>query len=171
MNNEQITVNFKNLSAEEREQLMTLVKKANTSKPEPWWKGTEFDIKNGERYFYIQGNGGMMETIYCDWQRDDERITLGNACKDKAYMEQRAREIRLDNWVHNFAEVVNEKWEPDWDNKNENKCWCYYDISNSKWFVCNTNWCKNQGTVYFKTKKLAQRCIDEIILPFERGEL
>lgn len=36
MNNEQITVNFKNLSAEEREQLMTLVKKANTSKPEPW---------------------------------------------------------------------------------------------------------------------------------------
>lgn len=168
MNNEQITVNFENLTTEEREQFMALVRKAN--KPAPWWKRTEFDIRGGDICHYVTVNGDVSTTnLIC--KSNDSRVTFGNAYKDRAYMEQRAQEIKLDNLIHNFAHVVNEDWEPDWKRHAQKKYFCSYNYIAYKWEVCCNEVLRTHGAIYFKSEELAQRCIDEIILPFERGEL
>lgn len=168
--NEQITVNFENLSEKERNKLMSLIEKANTP-PQKWWKGTEFDIHNNDRFYTVAHNSSVYILTNKNWTIDKEAISFGNACKDKSYMEQRAKEIKLDNLIHNFAHVVNEGWTPNWDNKNEIKWYIYYDYNFEKYETFNYCKVKDVGAVYFKSKEAAQRCIDEIIIPFEKGEL
>lgn len=168
--NEQITVNFENLNEDERNQFMTLVTKANTPKKK-WWEGTEFDVKERDTYYMIISSSTVAPNTNLEVMTDKKTIEFGNACKDKSYMEQRAREIKLDNLIHNFAHVVNEGWMPDWDDRRESKWSICYDYDFEKYEVGSYCRVRDVGAVYFKSEKAAQRCVNEIILPFERGEL
>ena len=164
-----ITVNLENLTDAERQQLMSLVEKSKKAKQ--WWEGTKFDIKENENYYTILPSGGVEADRQFCTQVDGNRINFGNACKDRDYMERRAKEIKLYNLLSNFAEVVNEGWTPNWKDKYEEKYCLYYDCFQDKWHTIYTFFAKYPTEVYFKSKELAQRAINEIILPFERGEL
>lgn len=172
MSNEKMTieVNMGNLSEDEKEQFKSLIEKANMPPQKKWWVNTEFDIDAGERYYYINSKGGVFDTINNN-RIDKEIIGFGNACKDKTYIKQRIKEMRCVNLITNFAHVVNGQWREDWNNMNERKYYCRYNQNAREWNVAFENFSKIPGVAYFKSRALAQRCIDEIILPFERGEL
>lgn len=172
MSNEKMTieVNMGNLSEDERAQFKLLIEKANTPPQKKWWVNTVFDIDAGERYYYINSKGGVFDSINNSWI-EKEIIDFGNACKDKTYIEQRTKEMRRVNLITNFAHVVNGQWREDWSNMNERKYYCCYNQNAREWNVAFENFSKVPGVAYFKSRALAQRCIDEIILPFERREL
>lgn len=90
--------------------------------------------------------------------------------KNKEFMEEKAKEIKLYNLLRNFSFEVNDDWEPDWENGNEYK----YTISKENeliWKPTRYITFKIINGIYFKSKELAQRAIDEIVIPFEEGRL
>lgn len=85
-------------------------------------------------------------------------------------MERRAQEIKLYNLLSNFAYDVNEGWVPNWDDKKDK----YHIIYNNKlmiWEIRVAVYSRYPHIVYFRTSELARRAINEIVIPFERGEL
>ena len=164
-----ISVNLENLTDAERQQLVAIVEKSQ--KPKKWWKDTKFDVKRNEEYEYIHCDGTIRNDTNINSMLDSDVIAFGNACKDKAYMKRRAKEIKLYNLLSNFAEVVNEGWKPNWKDDDEMKCHILHHHYDKKWVATATYICRHPNGVYFKSEELAQRAIDEIVLPFERGEL
>ena len=160
-----ITVNLENLTDAECQQLRDIVEKSQ--KPKRWWEGTKFDVKEDEWHYYIDNDG---EVEKCCKITAEKRL-FGNACTDREYMERRAKEIELYNLLSNFAEVVNEGWQPDWKYEEEVKYHILRNHKNGIWGISVACWAGSLNGVYFKTEELAQRAIDEIVLPFERGEL
>ena len=173
MSNEKMTieVNVGNLGEDEREQFKSLIEKANTPPQKKWWEGTEFDIHNNDRFYTVAHAGSVYTLTNRDWATDKKAISFGNACKDRNYIKQRTKDIWYANLIANFAHVVNGQWREDWSNMNERKYYCRYNQNAREWNVAFENFSKMPGVAYFKSRALAQRCIDEIILPFERGEL
>lgn len=82
-------------------------------------------------------------------------------------MERRAKEIRLYNLLSNFAYQVNEGWEPNWDDENEDKWFARFNFLN-QWQPAFINLMRYPNMVYFKTKELTQRAIEEVIVPYEK---
>lgn len=177
MNKNKITItvdisdfNTNNLTEEEKVQLAKLIDKANTPPQKEWWEDTIFDIKKGTGYYYINQVGSPAPTVHTgDWL-DRASLRFGNACEDKTYMEQRAKEIKCSNRIANFAKVVNGDWEADWSNSAEKKYYIFFAHTTNQYESGWTAVCQEDGVTYFKSEELAQRCIDEVILPLERGD-
>lgn len=133
-------------------------------------KDDPFRINREDIVYYISSNGGISSFKFSNDKLNKELVNYGNTCKDKAYMERRAKEIRLYNLLSNFAYQVNEGWEPNWDDENEDKWLARFNFLN-QWQPAFINLMRYPNMVYFKTKELAQRAIDEIVIPFEKGEM
>ena len=133
-------------------------------------KNDLLSFNKGDTGYYISANGGIVAFDFDNDKFCKKLIKFGNACKDKAYMERRAQEIKLYNLLSNFAYKVNEGWEPDWENMDEYK---YTILKENELIWVPTRYItfKIINGIYFKSKELAQRAINEIVIPFEKGEL
>ena len=135
-------------------------------------KDNPFELQPGNIFYSIDYDGGVRWFHFDNKSGYDRQARkFGNACKDEEYMQQRAKEIRLYNLLSNFAYEVNEGWEPDWESTYQNKWYIYQSHQSHGWGVASYNQIQCMNEVYFKTKELAERAIEEVILPFERGEL
>lgn len=125
-----------------------------------------FTPQIGEDYYWIDNEYEIRYNCFVDDSVDRKFQENGNACTDRVYMEKRARDIKLYNLLSNFAYQVNEGWDPDWEREDQNK-WCIYrSHSYHIWEVCCCG-AQTVNEVYFKTKELAERAINEVIIPFE----
>lgn len=139
-----------------------------SQKTKEWWQDTEFDIQKDDTYYSVYTNG-VASSYICNREYDSEVIAFGNACTDKNYMKKRATDIKLDNYVANFAKAMNGDWLADWTCDTQGKYYIYFDHNSHQWIVEGTLREQLPGVVYFKTRAIAQRCINEIIEPFEKG--
>ena len=130
-----------------------------------------FSFNKSDTGYYISANGGIVAFDFDNDEFCKKLIKFGNACKDKNYMEKKTNEIQLYNLLSNFAYEVNEGWEPNWDeNVNQNK-WCIYKSHSShSWEVYCCDRTQSVNDVLFKTKELAERAINEIVIPFENDK-
>ena len=128
-----------------------------------------FNPQIGEDYYWIDNEYKVRRACFVYDSVDRKFQKNGNACTDRGYMEKRAKEIKLYNLLSNFAYQVNEGWEPDLDSNTEYS-WYIYKIG-SDWATIEVVQEHYITGVAFRTEKLADRAIEEIILPFERGEL
>lgn len=128
-----------------------------------------FGFNVNEKYFYINETGDVCSKIFCNDLTDYDFIQFGNACKDERYMVRRSKETELYNLLSNFAHKANEGWVPDWEDGDEQKYYVGYDNLNKNWYENSIIWCSISGAVYFKSEELAQRAIDEVVIPFERA--
>lgn len=169
--NEQITVNFENLNEDERNQFMALIEKSNMPK---WWENTEFDIQDGDVYYYISDTG--IESSNCKNNSLSYHVyrigSRGNACKDEIYIQQRAKCISRANLVANFAKVVNGDWDMKtaWDDDDLRKYYIFYNHKDHCWGIDYSYCFQHEGITYFKSKEAAQRCIDEVLVPLDEKE-
>lgn len=131
-------------------------------------KDNPFILRPNDVYYCVDCDG-RIECAYFHDQSEFDKCTVkfGNACKDEEYMNKRAKEIRLYNLLSNFAYQVNEGWEPDWNSETKYQWYIYYDTKRNAWDVKFEVTCMNLNTVYFKSKELAERAINEVIIPFE----
>lgn len=130
-------------------------------------------VERGKGYYFINDNGEIVNRTmgHLPYQ-DDRKYFIANYCADKKIMTKRAKEEVLNRLLWRFS------MENGWDDKLwKDYCHKYYIITSGK----TKNHCigrtsglgleKKTQTIYFVSRDLAQRAIDEIVIPFEKGEL
>lgn len=124
-------------------------------------------------YFYgINEAGRVIAWTETDNDYFDGFYLAANYCTDKETMTKRAKEEVLNRLLWRFS------MENGWNDKLwKDYCYKYYIITSGK----TGNHCvgrtsglgleKETQTIYFVSAEIAQRAIDEILIPFEKGEL
>lgn len=122
------------------------------------------DVK--EKYFFIDTFG----TVSYDYNdspvgTDRTRHKVANYCTDKSIMQQRALHEILSRLLWRFS-MQNGGDKIDWSNNNTDKYRIVF-IHGEKSFLIEGN-CYYQTieSTYFNTREIADRAINEIILPF-----
>lgn len=148
-----ITVNMENLSEEEREQLMKIIKKSNGCKRKVW--KPECD----KNYWIING----FRVVNSSWDNDNvdyRRYEIGNCFKTEKDAEFALEKLKVEAELRRFAEENNE-CEIDWTDRKQNK-WliCYnYDSKNIDTGYDNT---LRTHYIYFSSKEIAKQAIKHI---------
>lgn len=148
-----ITVNMENLSEEEREQLMKIIKKSNGCKRKVW--KPECD----KNYWIING----FRVVNSSWDNDNvdyRRYEIGNCFKTEKDAEFALEKLKVEAELRRFAEENNE-CEIDWTDRKQNK-----------WLICYNYDSKNIDTgyddtlrthyIYFSSKEIAKQAIKHI---------
>ena len=131
-------------------------------------KPSIFEPKKGETYYSFNYDGRITEFENINLSADEGLIAFGNACTDRSVMARKVHELKLWSLLWNFAEEHND--EMDWDDAEEWKYYIYFNHKLKEWKINPTFQYENE-TPHFSSESLAKRAIDEIVLPWERGEL
>ena len=128
-------------------------------------KKSPFERVKEEKY-YIISNTGTIECIKdLNWDSDRERYNIANYCTDKRLLKQRALHEILNRLLWRFS-MQNDGDKIDWENGKFDKWLIYYEKNSSSFKIADNCHQQTEGTIYFHTKGIAYRAIDEIILPF-----
>lgn len=92
-----------------------------------------------------------------------------NYCKNKDAMKKMAKEESLNRILWRFS--VENGWDYSLFEKEDMKYVIYYSHLFNEYRTLETYKAEFIGAVYFVSEEIAKRAIDEIIIPFERGEL
>ena len=129
-NMDTIILNMENLSKVEREQLLSLVEKAN--KPKRFC----FDnMRGGEIFFFIGSAGEVWEKDFVPGNPSDEnRFLLGNAFPAREAAEFEVERLKV---LHEIKEFIaeNDDGEIDWADSGEFKYSLKYSIDDGKVFT------------------------------------
>lgn len=148
-----ITVNMENLSEEEREQLMKIIKKSNGCKRKVW------KPECNKNYWIING----CRVVNSSWDNDNvdyRRYEIGNCFKTEKEAKFALEKLKVEAELRRFAEENNE-CEIDWTDRKQNK-WliCYnYDSKNIDTGYDNT---LRTHYIYFSSKEIAKQAIKHI---------
>lgn len=97
-----ITVNMENLSEEEREQLMKLIKKSNGCKRRTW------KPECNEKYYIINDSSSVVSSSWDNDDTDNGRYAIGNCFKTKEEAEFALEKRRVEVELRRFAEENND---------------------------------------------------------------
>ena len=125
----------------------------------------KFEVKLPDMYdtlYYIDDIcSEVYITNFVSSARDKDRYLRGFYFKTKEEAEQRLKEQRLLFKIKKWAEIHNEGWQPNWKHTEGNYYLCY-DSENKKLTTDYGKLFKQFNKLpCFKSKKLAQACIDE----------
>ena len=116
-----------------------------------------------ETIYFIYGNSmNIGSTFFRDTKLED-RYTFehGLYFKTREEAEQYLKERKLLFKLQQWAKEKNEGWEPDWGSIFQEKYYIFYDYYRKE--LC-TSFNNSTGAInklpYFKTRKIAQECID-----------
>lgn len=148
-----ITVNMENLSEEEREQLMKIIKMSNGCKRKVW------KPECNKNYWVING----FSVVNSSWDNDNvdyRRYEIGNCFKTEKDAEFALEKLKVEAELRRFAEENNE-CEIDWT-----------DMKQNKWLICYNYDSKNIDTgydntlrthyIYFSSKKIAKQAVEYV---------
>ena len=161
MNENYIMLNGKrvDLTDEQIEKLGLKVEKVEMK--DPFTK-----VNDGCHYYAINVKGELsnIQQINND-ELSDEAYKVANYCTDRSLLQQRAYHETLSRLLWRFS-MQNGGDKIDWDDCCQNKYHIYYDEKYNHMFqVGGICWTHNDN-VYFYSEEIAQRAIDEIVLPF-----
>lgn len=148
-----ITVNMENLSEEEREQLMKIIKKSNGCKRKVW--KPECD----KNYWIING----FRVVNSSWDNDNvdyRRYEIGNCFKTEKEAKFALEKLKVEAELRRFAEENNE-CEIDWTDKDQEKwCMCYSYYYGNIYFIDAGSYKRND--IYFTSKEIGEQAIKHI---------
>lgn len=120
-------------------------------------------LERGKKFYCIGVNGKVEEVTETLHKVDDACYNVANYCTNEKLMWQRALHETLSRLLWRFS-MQNDGDKIDW---NDNcKYIVLYDHECQKFRIDRWTSYHFQGSVYFYKEKIAQRAIDEIILPF-----
>ena len=125
----------------------------------------KFEVKLPDMYdtlYYIDDIcSEVYITNFVSSARDKDRYLRGFYFNTEEEAKQRLKEQRLLFKIKKWAEIHNEGWEPDWEEDEGKKWYVYYNHVEESlkvtWGYNSTNFIK---LPYFKTREIAQECID-----------
>lgn len=125
----------------------------------------EFEIKLPNKYdtlyYFDAEDTEIYMTGFSLHEKDITRFLHGYYFKTKEEAEQHLKERKLLFKLHQYAKEKNEGWEPDWSDSGENKYYIFYGHSGNKFEVSSVVISDNfKKLPYFKTREIAQECIE-----------
>lgn len=126
----------------------------------------EFELtypKDKERVYFINKDTvGISETYFWSGASSDRLMfEMGGYFKTKEEAEQYLKERKLLFKLHQYAKEKNEGREPDWSNY-DTKYVMYYNAKTGFLGINAYNWSNHISLLpIFKTRKIAQACIEE----------
>lgn len=147
-----LNVNMENLTEEERNQLLKLVRKSTTKV----WK-PEYD----ETYYHIITDGKVSNFKWRDDDIDKNLYEIGNCYRTEEEAVFIIEKLKVIAELKRFAREYNER-EIDWNDPNERKYYLSYSYNSHKIFVNFTSVLKESNIYYFTSEKIAQQAIEAI---------
>jgi hypothetical protein len=126
----------------------------------------EFELtypENSETLYYFEiFEGEIYNTYYSANSKVDKYIfEHGLYFNSKEEAERYIKERKLLFKLHQWAKLKNEGWEPDWSDY-DNKYVMYYNAKTGFLGINTYNWSNHISVLpTFKTRKIAQACINE----------
>lgn len=120
----------------------------------------------GDWYYYITRDGriGIDREIGMDIDRQCHNVA--NYCTDRDLLTDRALSETLSRLLWRYSmEHGGDKI--DWT-KDTEKYYIYYDATSGKFDFYFTYSLKEPGTIYFDSKQIAEKAIEEVVEPFMR---
>ena len=151
-----LNVNMENLTEEERNQLLALVKKSTEEKPKVW--KPDYD----EKYYFLTSYADIDITIWANDAPDKCKYAIGNCFRTHEEAEFAVEKLKVIAELKRFAQEHNEyKFNPI-----NNKGGLYFII----YINCEVkiDYCFKylgvfgKNAVYFTSKEIAQQAIDTI---------
>ena len=121
-------------------------------------------------YYFIEKYGYLNQFEEMDDGCDAKLYSIANYCTDKDLLTKRAKEEVLSRLLWRFS-MENDGDKIDWSVPNNKKYYVFYNHSAKKYDISFNDAYQNIGCIYFYSKEIAQRAIDEIIIPFNEGKL
>ena len=135
----------------------------DSKKPEKIEKSPFERVDSNSTYFYIN-DYGILEEDYDTYPEDEYRREVANYCTDKSLMIQRALHETLNRLLWRFS-MENGEGENLWNCCNTHyEIYWSYDLASFN-ISCNVT-VKSPTSIYFPTKEIANKAIDEIVIPF-----
>lgn len=164
MANMSLNVNMENLTEEERNQLLALVKKSTEEKPKVW------KPKDDEEYYYILPNGTVSheskfyKPLYANHYRNylsnkEGRYSIGNCYRTEKEALFALNKQKVITELKRFAQEHNEKI--DWNNDDQPKyhlCYSYFSDS----ILISFAYYKKLNVISFTSREIAQQAIKTI---------
>lgn len=136
----------------------------DSKKPEKIEKSPFERVDSNSTYFYIDDCGIVEEENVNCYLEDQYRHKVANYCTDKSLMIQRALHETLNRLLWRFS-MENGEGENLWNCYNTHyKIYWSYDLASFN-ISCNVT-VKSPTSIYFPTKEIANKAIDEIVIPF-----
>lgn len=126
----------------------------------------EFELsypENGETVYFIVGDSMIIGKKFFRNLNINDRCTFKHGLYFKTYEEAKhyLKERKLLFKLHQWAKIKNDGWELDWESIFQEKYYIFYDYYRKE--LC-TSFNNSTGAInklpYFKTRKIAQECID-----------
>ena len=136
----------------------------DSKKPEKIEKSPFERVDSNSTYFYIDDCGIVEEENVNCYLEDQYRHKVANYCTDKSLMIQRSLHETLNRLLWRFS-MENGEGENLWNCCNTHyKIYWSYDLASFN-ISCNVT-VKSPTSIYFPTKEIANKAIDEIVIPF-----
>ena len=119
--------------------------------------------EDGERLYFIDNvQSTILSKIFdISNMNDVKRFKNGLFFETKEETEQHLKECNLLFKIHQYAKEKNEGWEPNWKSIFQEKYYIFYDYYRKELCASFNN---STGAInklpYFKTRKIAQECIE-----------
>lgn len=127
-------------------------------------KQSPFKRNRGKSYYSIGFNGEVYEDMDLDANEDCLSYKVANYCTDKNLMSQRALHETLNRLLWRFS-MENGECENPWDGSHQHySIFFHYDFRQFR--VAEVYWSHYAGDIYFPSRAIAVRAIDEIVKPF-----
>jgi len=127
-----------------------------------------FDVKNGDKGYY--NNEAYATCSSGIWPKFDVEYYI--PCKDKSIVESRQKRHHLADLLEKFAydndAVVTEDM---WKDIEIRKFEIIYDCNINTYFSVELYHNKSLNDICFTSRNVAQRAIDEVVIPFNNGTL
>lgn len=157
-----IVINGKriDLTKEQIEALgLKIEKKSDFNKVEKW-----------DTFYSIYHTGTVNITTEDDYLGCRRLYQTGNYCTNKDLMTERAKEEVLSRLLWRFS-MENGGKEIDWSDNKQWKYFIYLDKATGKWEITGRTHAKAISEIHFINSEIAQKALDEIVIPFYKGEL
>ena len=121
-----------------------------------------YPANNSTVYYVDSGKNNVDCTWFCNADDHDvNKFENGFYFKTKAEAERSRKERILLVKIRQFAEMKNDGWRPNWDDRYEGKFNVSYSIADKKLFAdCVAMMNHLIQLPYFKSREIAQECID-----------
>lgn len=157
MNKEELIKEFNDKVEDLRQELLAKIEKEEKKPFE-----VELPKVHDIVHYICEDRDTVDSTYFYNGEHFKNKFLNGYYFKTKEEAEQHLKEQRLLFKIKKWAEIHNEGWKPDWSDYSNNKYLIYYDGEDEVLRL-------NAGTVsntistlpFFKTREIAQACIDE----------
>lgn len=162
MNKEELLKEFNDKVEELKQELLEKLEQEKVKEKKPF--EVELPRKHDILYYIAGDENKVYMTDFYDFEYFKNRFLNGYYFKTKEEAEQHLKEQRLLFKIKKWAEIHNEGWKPDWRIgwDAQHKYYIYYNYNKHKFKVAWVSTTNNfKKLPYFKTREIAQACIEE----------